>query len=358
MDAAAPATEEGGAVNPVERVVRAIDRFQQRHLAPGVAVAVVKKFGDDRGGTLATSLAYSAFVALFPLLLLCVTVLGFVLGHSRSAEDAVLRSALVEFPIVGDQLVRSFRPLRGSGLALAVGLVGLVWGGFGVTQTAQHAMAEVWNVPGVHRPNFVHRMGRSAAVLGIGGLGLLATSALASVSTFSGRVSAGRLALVLASTLLNVVLLGAAFRMTTPRTVPSRRLVAGVVAGAVAWTALQALGGWFVGHQLRHTTEVYGFFATVLGLMSWVFLGARTVLYAAEANVVLARRLWPRSIVQPPLTEADKRTLAHIAQQEERRPEEQVEVTFDDPDEPDDPADVDDPEDSKDAADTADAADR
>jgi len=317
-------------VSPLEKGIRSLDGFQQRHAAPAVLVAVVKKFGDDRGGTLATSLAYSAFVAVFPLLLLCVTLLGFVLGQSRDAEEAVLRSALVEFPIVGDQLVRSLRPLRASGLALAVGLGGLLWGGFGVTQAAQHAMAEVWNVPGVRRPNFARRMSRSFAVLGIGGVGLLATSALASVSTFSGEWSPGRLVAVAASVALNVVLLGAAFRITTPRTIASRHLVPGVVLGAVAWTALQALGGWFVGHQLRNTTEIYGFFATVLGLMSWVFLGARIVLYAAEVNVVLTRRLWPRSIVQPPLTEADKRTLAAIAQQEERRPEQLVEVTFDD----------------------------
>jgi YihY family inner membrane protein len=317
-------------VNPVERGVRALDGLQQRHTAPAVVVAVVKKFGDDRGGTLATSLAYSAFVALFPLLLLCVTVLGFVLGHSRDAEDAVLRSTLVEFPIVGDQLVRSLQPLRGNGVALAVGLVGLVWGGFGVTQATQHAMAEVWNVPGVHRPNFVRRMVRSLAVLGIGGVGLLATSALASVATFSGHLSPGRVGAALASVVLNVVLLGAAFRLTSPRSVGFVQLVPGVVFAAVVWTGLQALGGWFLGHQLRHATEVYGFFATVLGLMSWVFLGARVVLYAAEINVVVARRLWPRSIVQPPLTDADKRTLAAIARQEERRPEQLVEVSFDD----------------------------
>jgi uncharacterized BrkB/YihY/UPF0761 family membrane protein len=43
------------------------------------------------------------------------------------------------------------------------------------------------------------------------------------------------------------------------------------VIGSVAWTALHALGGWFVGPQLRNTTEIYGFFATVGHLMSWVF---------------------------------------------------------------------------------------
>jgi hypothetical protein len=61
-----------------------------------VVVGVVRKFGDDQAGMLATSLAYSGFVAVFPLLLLFFTVLGFVLGGSDEAREAVLRSALVE----------------------------------------------------------------------------------------------------------------------------------------------------------------------------------------------------------------------------------------------------------------------
>ena len=166
MDDGAPADTSGAivaeATNPIERAVRQLDRFQQHHPALGFPVAVVRKFGDDGGGVLATSLAYSGFVAVFPLLLLFVTVLGFVLGRSQDAEDAVVRSAIVEFPIVGDQLVESLEPLRGSGFALAIGLVGLAWGGFGVTQAVQHAMAEVWNVPGVRRAGFVPRMAHAA----------------------------------------------------------------------------------------------------------------------------------------------------------------------------------------------------
>ncbi|HEY6698011.1 MAG TPA: YihY/virulence factor BrkB family protein [Acidimicrobiales bacterium] len=321
-------------MNPLERAVWAVDKYQQRHTPLAFVVAVVRKFGDDRGGTLATSLTYSAFVAVFPLLLLFVTILGFVLGSNQDADDAVLRSALVEFPILGDQLVSSLRPLRGSGFALAVGLVGLAWGGFGVTQAAQHAMAEVWNVPGVLRPNFVVRIARGVVVLGIGGLGLVATSALASVSTFTGELTAARLAAGAAAALLNVFLFVAAFRMTTVRTIATRQLLAGAAIGGLAWTLLQALGGYLVSHQLRNSSEVYGFFATVLGLLSWIFLGTRVVLYAAEANVVLARRLWPRSLVQPPLTPADKQALADIVRQEERRPEESVDVSFEVPEDP------------------------
>ena len=321
-------------MNSLERAVRHVDKYQQRHTPVAFVVAVVRKFGDDGGGTLATSLTYSAFVAVFPLLLLFVTILGFVLGSNQDAEDAVLRSVLVEFPILGDQLVSSLRPLRGSGVALAVGLAGLAWGGFGVTQAAQHAMAEVWNVPGVHRPSFVVRMARGVIVLGVGGLGLVATSALASVSTFTGELTPARLAASAAAAVLNVLLLVAAFRITTVRTIATRQLLAGAALGGVAWTLLQALGGYLVSHQLRNASEVYGFFATVLGLLSWIFLGARVTLYAAEANVVLARRLWPRSLVQPPLTPADKRALADIARQEERRPEESVDVSFEAPEDP------------------------
>jgi hypothetical protein len=52
--------------------------------------------------------------------------------------------------------------------------------------------------------------------------------------------------------------------------------------------------------------------------------------YSAEINVVLARRLWPRAIVQPPLTEADRASMALQALQNQRRPEQQIRVTFDD----------------------------
>jgi hypothetical protein len=42
------------------------------------------------------------------------------------------------------------------------------------------------------------------------------------------------------------------------------------------------------------------------------------------------RKLWPRSIVQPPLTEADRAALVFQALQNQRRNEEQVSVTFTD----------------------------
>ena len=92
---------------------------------------------------------------------------------------------------------------------------------------------------------------------------------------------------------------------------------------------LQILGTWLV-HHFLHSDSVYGVFATVLGLLAWIYLAVEITVYSAEINVVLARRLWPRSIVQPPLTEADRTSMALQALQNQRRPEQHVEVTFHD----------------------------
>jgi len=68
----------------------------------------------------------------------------------------------------------------------------------------------------------------------------------------------------------------------------------------------------------------------VLVLLGWISLSVAITVYAAELNVVLARRLWPRSIVQPPLTEADRAVLAVQALQNQRRDDQRILVSYDD----------------------------
>jgi len=89
------------------------------------------------------------------------------------------------------------------------------------------------------------------------------------------------------------------------------------------------VGAYIVHHDLR-TASAYGIFATVLVLVTWIYLGVQVTVYAAEVNVVLTRHLWPRTIVQPPLAEADRASMALQALQNQRREEQAVEVSFTD----------------------------
>jgi YihY family inner membrane protein len=312
----------------VERALKQVDAYQQRHGWLGFPFAVVKKLGDDRGGALGALLAWNATFAIFPLLLVLITGLGYVLGRYPELQQRVLDSTLAEFPILGDQLRQNVRSLRANGFGLAVGLLGFLWGARGVGQAGQHAMAEVWNVPGRARPTFWTRQVRGLVLLVVFGLGVIASTALSWLLSFGQGTAAVTAANLLASAAVNGALFVLAFRVLTPALIPTRQLLlGGLLAGAV-WSLLQVGGGYLVGHYLRNASQVYGLFAIVLGMLSWLLVGAQVTLFAAEVNVVRARRLWPRSLLQPPFTEPDQRHLVDLAKQEERHPQQQVEVSF------------------------------
>jgi YihY family inner membrane protein len=315
-------------MNPAERVVRRVDAFQQGHRVAGFAFGVVKKFGDDRAGSLAALLAYYTFIAVFPLLLLLVTILGLFASHNSDFQRRLVDSTLAEFPIIGDQIARNVNSLRATGLGLVISLIGLAWGSLGFTQAGQHAMAEVWNVPGVDRPGFFPRLARGASIIGVLGLGSIVTTIFSGFGFFNSTMPVFRGLTLLVTAVLNVAISLAGFRLLTPRVIPSRDLVPGAVLTGVSWSVLQLIGGYLVSQRLEQTSEVYGLFAIVLGLLFWLYLGAQIGLYAAELNVVLARHLYPRSIVQPPLTEPDREALRQLARKEERRPEQRVRVDF------------------------------
>ena len=320
------------AMNPIERVARRVDRFQQGHPPLAFGYAVIKKFGDDDGGVLTANLAYSALAAVFPLLLLLVTVLGLVLGSYPSLRDRVLHSTLAQFPIIGTQLGHNIHAIqRGSPIALAVALGGLVWSSTGLAQSGLFTMSQVWNLPGPDRPNFPKRVVRSMGFLAVMGLGLIITTGLASTGTFSGHSWYLAISAELLAVAVNVGQYFLAFRVLTPKAVETRRLWPGAVFGGIGWTILQAAGGYLVGHQLKNASEVYGTFAVVLGLMAWIYLGVQLSVYAAEINTVIARRLWPRALAPPALTSADRRALAAQAEEYQRRPDEVVDVHFRDP---------------------------
>jgi len=190
-------------------------------------------------------------------------------------------------------------------------------------------MEQVWNLPGPARPGYFPRLARAVTFLGVLAVGVVATTLLTALNAFSHQglaVVAGAEAL---AAVVNVGLYLASFRVLTPKCVPGRSLVPGAVAGGIGWTVLQAIGGVVVNH-FRNTHSVYGYFGTVLGLVAWLYLAVELTVYAAEINVVLARRLWPRSIIQPPLTEADRSSLALQALQNQRREEQRVTVWFSD----------------------------
>ena len=321
-------------MNPFERGVRTVDAWQQRHRPTAFVFAVFKKFGDDQAGNLVALLTYFAFLATFPLLLAMSGILGLVLKGDPSLQAKIQTSALAEFPIIGPQLKSQVgvHSLGHSAPALIIGILGAILGGRGLANAVQNTFNSVWNVPKVDRPGFPSNYLRTFGLLGLLGVGAVATAAAASLAGAGHLLGLSGLPIkILAfalSTIVDIGLFLAAFRLGTAKVIATRQLFLGAVLSGVAWQILLSFAGLIIGRDLKHAQAVAGFFGVVLGLLAWFGLQATATVYAVEADVVRTRHLWPRSITQPPLTDADKRFLIDSTETETRRPEQKVAVEF------------------------------
>ena len=311
-----------------ERQVRRADRFQQRHAVLAFPWAVLQKFGNDQAGGKAALMAYYGLFALFPLLLLLATILGFVLAGNAALREQMINSAVGRIPVIGEQIKSEVHPLEGSNTALIIGIIGTIYGSLGIGFAAQNAMNTVWNIPYVRWPNLWKRYLRTFGAIGLLGLAVVSSTALAAFATAVANGVAATVLGVAGSVLVNLGLFLLAFMVLTAEPLRPRDVAVGVVTATAFWEALQLIGTWYVARGLAQASPTYGVFAVVITLLSWLYLGSQLTLLAAEINVVLRYRLWPRSVTQPPLTRADRLTLARLAHMETRRPEELVTASF------------------------------
>src|SRR6266568_4219475 len=214
-------------MNPVERLVRRVDRWQQRHAASAFTFGVIKKYGDDNGGQL---------------------------------------------PVVSRELTRNVHQLhRASVVGLVVGLLFALWGSAGLAQSGMFAMAQVWNLPGPDRPGYFQRLGRAGLFLLVLGAGVILTTVLTGFGTFGSSSLVVAVVAELLAAAANVGMYTTGFRVLTPKAIPIRQLVPGAVLAGIGWTILEAAGTQLVHHYL-HRDSVYGIFAIVLSLVAWIYL--------------------------------------------------------------------------------------
>jgi inner membrane protein YhjD len=324
---AEPVEPQGGVAGAVGK----LDRFQQRHVVTAVPIAVVKKFGDDNAGSLAALVAYYGFLSLFPLLLAFVSILGFVLADRPDLQQDLVDTAFGQFPVIGDQLRGNIGAIQGNVWALILGVAGALWAGMGAMQASQQALNETWAVPLLERPNAVKSRLRSLAGLALLGSLLLGTSALSALaSSLPDVVGISRIGLLAGTLVADILVVWVAFQILTARHQPWKALLPGAVLAGAAYFALQLVGSIYL-KRVVAGASVYGVFAIVIGLMAWLFLLAQVTMYASELNVVLHRRLWPRSLRSDRLREADRKVFGSLASRQRKVPQQQITVDFEDP---------------------------
>jgi YihY family inner membrane protein len=317
-----------------------VDGFQRAHRVAGFPLAVVYKFFDDQGAYLAATLTYYAFIAIFPLLLIASSVLGFVLQGNEELQAELLDSALSRFPIVGTQLGRP-EGLTGSASAVVVGGLAALYGVLGLGQAAQNALNVTWAVPRNSRLNPIVGRFRGLLMFALAGIAVLAITVLSGFATNLSSIGLTDDGWVQAlgavvSVVVTTVVLALMMRFTTSHS-PLRVSLPGAFFIAVLWQVLQQAGATYVRRVVGAASEMNGVFALVLGLVALIFLASSIAVIGMEINVVRDRRLYPRALLTPftdqvRLTDADRRAYDSYAKAQRHKGFQRVEVTFDQPD--------------------------
>ena len=319
--------------------VSRVDDFQRRHAILGFPIAVLYKYFDDQGAYLAATLTYYAFVAIFPLMLLGSSILGLLLEGQPQWREAILDSALSQFPIIGDELGRP-EGLQGSFTGVAVGALAALYGTLGLGQALQNTQHVAWSVPRNSRPNPIQSRLKSLVLLLTAGLSLLVVSVISTVVTTTDLVSqllpgTVRNLLTLVTVIIVGLFLTMLFRLAAARQHSFLRTAPGGFTLAVMWQVLQLVGAQYVEHVLVDTSAMTKTFGLVLGLIGFLFIATVMTVLAMELNVVLIRRLWPRALLTPftdnvELTDADRRAYSGYVRMQRHKGFEKVSVSWED----------------------------
>ncbi|HWL42279.1 MAG TPA: YihY/virulence factor BrkB family protein [Ilumatobacter sp.] len=263
---------------------------RQRWMAADLIVGVADGFRRHLTGRNAAVLAYYGVLTLFPLLMAATTILGFVLEGRPDLQRTIVDSALAQIPVVGGRIQENAGQINGNWIALVVGLGAALWGSSKAFVGAQSAFDDIWEVPVDRRANLFVQRGRALIGVTVIGLAQVGNVALAAIVGYAGLPRLGQVAITLGGLASNVLVLATMYRFLTAERVDYRQVWPGAVLGGMAYTVLQYAGTNIMTRAFDSAQGVYGDFAGLLALMSWISIHALIALVGAELNAAVADR--------------------------------------------------------------------
>lgn len=241
-------------------------------------------------GRNASVLSLFTFLSIFPLMLAATTILGFVLDGRPELQEDIVEGAAADIPVIGLQLAEDPSSLDGNLIALVVGLAGALWSSTKAFVGLQSALDDVWEVHVDDRAGLPIQRLRALAGIAIIGGAQVGTLVLHGLINAAGLPGIGRLLLLAATALVNVVVVASMYRFLTSASPTYRQVFPGAIGAGIAITALQYFGTSIVDYLQENASDTYGTFAIVLGLITWLGLISIAVLMMAELNAAIVRR--------------------------------------------------------------------
>ena len=261
-----------------------VQRMRERSTQVDLLFSAIDGFKRHRTGRHAALLAHYGFLSVFPLLVAMTTILGYVLESHKSLRERIVNSVFSNIPFIGDS-----SKITGNIFVLIFGLATALWAGTKCFVAAQQAMNDIWEVPEDDRPNLAHTRGRALIAIAAVGVAQIGSAIVTGIVGVSGVSWLNRILLVLAAIAINIAVLIAAYRVLTARRLGRMQLVPGAIGAGLGFSVLQLIGTTIVQRAIKNASPIYGNYATVIALLSWLSLHAMVALLGVEANAALDR---------------------------------------------------------------------
>jgi len=254
------------------------------------------RYQADTGDRLAAAVTFYWFLSLFPILLIAVyfTRLGLGADAGTQVTDHL-------GPYLGEATATAVGKVvqTSANKAGLIGLAGTLLSGLGWIQALREAIRTIWHQNVTAGNALTRKVADAVALVGLFAViaasvvvSGAATAATDSVLTFLGQDGTAARALTIGlsyvlGALVDVAIFLYLFVRLAKVPTPVRPLLRGCVFGAVGFEVLKAVGALYVGRTTSKGEATYGTFAVVVGLLLFLNLVSRLVLYTA-AFVVTA----------------------------------------------------------------------
>lgn len=260
-----------------------------------VAIRTWKQSSEDNIALVAAGVAFYAFLALVPLLGATVLTYGLLADPQTVASNVKSLTSVMPqdaAKLIGEQLmsvVQTSGGKKGFGLLLAIAIA--IFGARNAATsiiTALNIAYEEEDRRGFLRLNLLALAITAAAVL-MAVIALLAIAALGYLERLFPHAPGFVLAIGKVISYVVLLLGAAAAAATLYRYGPDRKkakwewITPGTVFASVAWLVLTFGFGFYVAH-FGNYNKTYGSLATVVILVTWLYLSAYVFLFGAELN--------------------------------------------------------------------------
>lgn len=289
-------------MNKLEKVfnktIKRLDAYQQKHNLPAFIIAVIKRYNDDEAGNQGALITYYGFLSLFPLLLVLTSILEIISNGNEQFKNKIISSAGTYLPILGERLQNNIQSPNKSGVILFFALLFTFYGARGGADAFRNAMNTIWHIPKDKRTKFPNTIIGSTKIIIVGGIGLLGSALISTYAAGLGRSIVFQILASLISTVIITLTLYFVIEISLGEHVKQKReILIAALFSAMGILLLQRLGGYIITNQLKNLRDLYGTFALVLGLLFWIYLQVKVMLYAVTSSIVLKYNLWPISLL-------------------------------------------------------------